>query len=285
VSTTTSPASPGGPTPDPRLALIFFLRLALNLSFARAEAVDEPAVSSVSGIVPVRDSGPQGAAARAAKGGVVQLGQKKMKAADERLVRELAQRDRAVRAHEAAHQSAAGSLGGAATFTLETGPDGKSYAVGGEVPVDMSSGRTPEETLSRAQQVRAAALAPADPSPQDLAVAAQASQIEAIVRQQMSQAQSTMLQKKAPGRSSHEPVLGTSALSAHAVRLPSSPSSASSRSAKSSPASASASAAKADAGETAATTLAALTSQRASEGTTSVQLQQLARLAAAAYRI
>jgi hypothetical protein len=105
---------------------------------------------------------------------------------DARLVAELAQQDRQVRAHEAAHQAVAGSLGGAASFTYRTGPDGKSYAVGGEVPIDMSGGRTPEETVARAEQIRAAALAPVDPSAQDLAIAAEASQMEAAAQAQLS---------------------------------------------------------------------------------------------------
>ena len=99
----------------------------------------------------------------------------------------LAARDTAVRAHEAAHQAAAGGLGGAASFSYETGPDGKRYAVGGEVPVSLRPGRTPQETIANAQTVRSAALAPADPSAQDLAVAAQASQMEAQARQEIAQ--------------------------------------------------------------------------------------------------
>jgi hypothetical protein len=103
------------------------------------------------------------------------------------VVSKLSARDTAVRAHEAAHQAAAGGLGGAASFSYETGPDGKRYAVGGEVPVALRSGRTPQETIANAQTVRSAALAPADPSPQDLAVAAQASQMEAQARQEITQ--------------------------------------------------------------------------------------------------
>jgi len=103
------------------------------------------------------------------------------------VVSKLAARDTAVRAHEAAHQAAAGGLGGAASFSYETGPDGKRYAVGGEVPVSLRPGRTPQETIANAQTVRSAALAPADPSPQDLAVAAQAGQMEAQARQEITQ--------------------------------------------------------------------------------------------------
>jgi SprA-related family len=94
------------------------------------------------------------------------------------LVDELRTRDREVRAHEAAHQAAGGTLAGGATFSYQRGPDGKSYAVGGDVPIDLSPGRTPQQTIARARQVRAAALAPSDPSGQDLRVASEAAALE-----------------------------------------------------------------------------------------------------------
>ena len=122
--------------------------------------------------------------------GPAPAGERPLSSEQKDLVTKLAARDTAVRAHEAAHQAAAAGLGGGASFTYETGPDGKRYAVGGEVPVSLRSGRTPQETLSNAQTVRSAALAPADPSSQDLAVAAQATQMEAAARQQMAQVQS-----------------------------------------------------------------------------------------------
>jgi hypothetical protein len=97
--------------------------------------------------------------------------------------------DRAVRAHEAAHMAAGGSLiTSGASFKYETGPDGQRYAVAGDVGIDTSKGRTPEDTLARAQQVRAAALAPADPSGQDRAVAAAAGQMATEARAEIAQA-------------------------------------------------------------------------------------------------
>lgn len=81
--------------------------------------------------------------------------------------------DTKVRAHEAAHQSGAAASGGA-SFTYAKGPDGVMYAVGGEVPVRIQSGSTPQETISNAQGVIATALAPADPSPQDISIASKA---------------------------------------------------------------------------------------------------------------
>ena len=94
-------------------------------------------------------------------------------------VKKLQARDAEVRAHEAAHLAAAGSLAmGGPNYQYQRGPDGKNYAVGGDVRIDTSKGRTPEESLQRAQQIRAAALAPAAPSGQDMQVAAAASRME-----------------------------------------------------------------------------------------------------------
>lgn len=96
---------------------------------------------------------------------------------------QLKARDREVRAHEMAHLAAAGGLAtSGATFTYQRGPDGASYAIGGEVKIDTSSGNNPEDTIRRAQIIRAAALAPAEPSGQDRAVAAKAAQMEAEAR-------------------------------------------------------------------------------------------------------
>jgi hypothetical protein len=103
---------------------------------------------------------------------------KKLTPDQQRQVLALQRRDTHVRQHEAAHQAAGGSLTGTASFSYQTGPDGRSYAVGGEVPVRLQAGRTPDETIANARQARRAALAPSDPSAQDLAVAAQASQME-----------------------------------------------------------------------------------------------------------
>ena len=61
-----------------------------------------------------------------------------------------------------------------ARFERVRGPDGRLYAVGGEVSIDASAANTPEATLAKAEIIRRAALAPADPSAQDRAVAAQA---------------------------------------------------------------------------------------------------------------
>ncbi|MCL2829262.1 MAG: hypothetical protein FWD77_00810 [Betaproteobacteria bacterium] len=109
---------------------------------------------------------------------------------EESAIVQLQSRDRAVRAHEQAHLSVAGGLAvSGASFDYQTGPDGRDYAIGGEVQIDVSPGRDPEETLSKAEHIRAAALAPADPSPQDLAVAASAAQMATEARAELARAQ------------------------------------------------------------------------------------------------
>ena len=102
-------------------------------------------------------------------------------------VAKLKQQDAEVKAHEAAHLGAAGGLArGGASYEYQKGPDGQNYAVGGEVSIDSSPVHgNPEATISKAQQIRSAALAPANPSSQDYKVAAKASQIEAEARQEL----------------------------------------------------------------------------------------------------
>lgn len=109
--------------------------------------------------------------------------------AELREIEQLKRRDAEVRAHEQAHMGAAGNLvRSGASFDYETGPDGKRYAVGGEVTIDTSKvSGDPQATLIKAQKIRRAASAPADPSPQDRSVAAEASRMEAQARVEISQ--------------------------------------------------------------------------------------------------
>ena len=93
---------------------------------------------------------------------------------EKQLVQDLRARDAEVKTHEAAHQAAGGGMTGAASYTYQQGPDGRMYAIGGEVSISIPSGSTPQESMRNAQQAIAAAMAPADPSGQDFAVASSA---------------------------------------------------------------------------------------------------------------
>ncbi len=90
-------------------------------------------------------------------------------------VRELQAIDREVRAHEAAHAATGGAYAGRPTYEYVTGPDGIRYAVSGQVQIDSGTvAGDPEATIQKLETVRRSALAPAKPSGQDRAVAAQA---------------------------------------------------------------------------------------------------------------
>ncbi|GAB5402463.1 MAG: hypothetical protein Aurels2KO_06940 [Aureliella sp.] len=109
---------------------------------------------------------------------------------EQQQVDELKARDREVRQHEQAHVSAGGGhVTGGPTYSYQRGPDGKRYAIGGEVQIDTSPVEgDPEATAQKARVVRAAALAPAEPSGQDLRVAANATKMEQEAVAQIRQA-------------------------------------------------------------------------------------------------
>lgn len=104
---------------------------------------------------------------------------------DQQTIRKLAAIDREVRAHEQAHMAVGGQYAGSATYTYERGPNGVNYAIGGEVPIDTSAEATPAATLRKAQIIQRAALAPAEPSPADRRVAAEAAQMAAQALQEL----------------------------------------------------------------------------------------------------
>lgn len=121
----------------------------------------------------------------------------------ERVINELEHRDKEVRAHELAHAAVGGSFTGAPNYSFETGPDGKKYAVGGEVSVDLSTiAGNPAATIAKMQKVHSAALAPANPSSQDKQVAASAIQIILQAQSELQGLDSSTLKTTANNKSS-----------------------------------------------------------------------------------
>jgi SprA-related family len=100
--------------------------------------------------------------------------------AEVRELSNLKQRDREVRAHEQAHIIAGGQyVRGGAHYEYQKGPDGRSYAIGGEVQIDSSKiPGDPEATARKMAAIKRAAMAPAEPSGQDRSIASRASRIE-----------------------------------------------------------------------------------------------------------
>ncbi len=99
--------------------------------------------------------------------------------AEMQLVEALKQVDSEVRSHEMAHVAAGGRfITSGANFSYKRGPDGKNYAVAGEVGIDTSPvPGDPAATVQKMRQIKNSALAPTNPSSQDLKVASKASSI------------------------------------------------------------------------------------------------------------
>jgi len=109
-----------------------------------------------------------------------------IESAEQQQIKALQARDHEVRSHELAHASVGGSSTGAPSYSFQVGPDGKKYAVEGEVSVDLSTIEgDPSATIAKMQKVYSAALAPANPSSQDQRVASAAAQIIAQAQSEL----------------------------------------------------------------------------------------------------
>tara|TARA_B100000700_G_scaffold330252_1_gene455543 strand:+ start:1118 stop:1813 length:696 start_codon:yes stop_codon:yes gene_type:complete len=107
---------------------------------------------------------------------------------DAKELQRLKQRDREVRLHEQAHAAVGGRYASAPSYEYERGSDGKSYAVGGEVQIDVSEVEgDPQATIEKMTIVKRAALAPAEPSGADRAIASEANQKASAARAELAQ--------------------------------------------------------------------------------------------------
>ncbi len=123
--------------------------------------------------------------------------------AEKQQVEELQRRDQEVRAHEQAH-AAAGATN--VRYEYQVGPDGRPYAVGGSADMQtMAMGSDYDSRIAQARQMRAAALAPGDPSPQDMAVAAKAMRLEAEAIAEKAEAEREELAQEADDPSTDHP--------------------------------------------------------------------------------
>jgi hypothetical protein len=104
----------------------------------------------------------------------------------------LQSRDAEVRAHEQAHMSAAdGYARGGPHYSYIMGPDGRLYAVGGSIDVDLSPvPGNPEATIRKARIIRRAAFSAMDPSSADMQVAARAYALEMAAQRQLAREKS-----------------------------------------------------------------------------------------------
>ncbi|PIE74633.1 MAG: SprA-related family protein [Deltaproteobacteria bacterium] len=103
--------------------------------------------------------------------------QDKLTPHQKKIIEYLKARDMEVKNHEMAHIAAGGSyIRRGAKYQYEKGPDGILYAVSGDVLIDTSPiPGNPRATISKMDTIINAALAPANPSAADKAIASQAS--------------------------------------------------------------------------------------------------------------
>ena len=129
---------------------------------------------------------------------------------ERKVVAELKARDREVRRHEAAHARTGGEFAGTPHYNTTRDPDGKAYAVGGSTPIDASPiAGNPEATIEKMRTVKRAALAPAEPSGQDRAIAARAEAEEAKARNELRQQKADEGGAGASGGRSPQPAAGS----------------------------------------------------------------------------
>jgi hypothetical protein len=111
-------------------------------------------------------------------------------------LKKLKARDTEVRNHENAHQSAGGQFAGSPSYTYQAGPDGRRYAIGGEVSIDVSPEKDPAAIIAKMESIRRATTAPAEPSPQDFKVAAAAQRMMTEAQRDLDAAKLDQMQGK-----------------------------------------------------------------------------------------
>ncbi len=113
----------------------------------------------------------------------------------------LSEIDGAVRAHEQAHLAALGPYAqGGAEYSYLITADGRRYAVGGSVNVNLQPvPGDPEATIRKAKALIMAAYAPTSPSGPDMRVAAEAYRMEMEAKRQLAKEDATKKQGKDTG--------------------------------------------------------------------------------------
>lgn len=131
---------------------------------------------------------------------------KKKAQQEEKVIQDLKKRDAEVRTHEQAHKTAGGQYAGSPAFEMTKGPDGQSYATGGHVNIDISAiPDDPQATLNKMSQIKSAALAPAEPSAQDLKVAARADMVAAAARRELSKSSDVATKSRETTKTTADP--------------------------------------------------------------------------------
>lgn len=89
-----------------------------------------------------------------------------------RVLEKFKQADANIRSHEQIHATI-GQTTAPISYNYQKGPDGKMYAVGGSVKLDVSLPDDPKAAAFKLDQIEKAAMGPSDPSGADTTIATQ----------------------------------------------------------------------------------------------------------------
>ncbi len=111
---------------------------------------------------------------------------------EEKELEKMQKREDEVIKHEQAHKSAAGGLSVTrAQYEYVQGTDGKMYVKDGEVELKVKEEDDPQKNKENAEQLKRAALAPEEPSAQDMKVAQEADKMIQKANQELHQLEGT----------------------------------------------------------------------------------------------
>ncbi len=88
---------------------------------------------------------------------------------EQKAVNELKSRDKEVRLHEAEHMRNPELISvGGPKFTYAIGPDGKAYAIGGNVTLTTGKPKSPEDAMQKAMALKNSSMGVGEPSSKDI---------------------------------------------------------------------------------------------------------------------
>lgn len=121
------------------------------------------------------------------KKAISNLGKKELTPDQLDKVKRLKQQEEKVMRRVNSRLAAGGDICEKPTFQYEIGPDGKRYKTAGEVKIDISPCKTPEETIAKMQRVKKAAMACGEPTKEDRAIYEEADRIAQMAQAQLNQ--------------------------------------------------------------------------------------------------
>ena len=174
----------------------------LTIGISSAKGVETPMLrDQIKGTLPQATSNPSTTSSQSSSSAqqttAAATTSKELTPEQQRQVADLKRIEANVIAHEQAHMAVGRDLvTSGPSYSYTYGPDGKPYAIGGEVNIDTSPEQKPEANISKGEHIVETALAPRDPSTQDYRVAAVGTQMADEGRVELASERSDSAQQK-----------------------------------------------------------------------------------------